>query len=1399
MPQWSVREPSLNLMVRDNPLSYRPGRGPKVAFKLIFKNERDTQRDEDAKKDDLFSVGRGWSTPWRQYLLALDGTTNTFKVANGRSGYSTMEVGERHSRNRDIITIEDSTPVLTHSDGSVEVYGKQVTGTEGKVRHFLTQHTDAHGNGLTYEYFTNGTLVLLTNIVDADGRDTAISYTNINDFYLIHTVTDPFGRTAILGYDNSTTPNLVEITDAAGLTSTLEYSSDDLSKLITPYGTNEFLMAQGYSLILVEKALRIKQPDGGYHLFMYLQEGDTNYLADSLAALCPSTTNSGVFAFANTFDTGDSHKRDSFYWDPRQYDLLPGDFRSNLTSSAYLDSSLLRDTNYLQARMRHWLSRTNETESDGLSLSLSLERSPSADGTTPGQITWYDYAGKPGGTPYLVSTNSLPSFKAWLLPNGQSRFVHYLRDSAQRATNVIETWNDSAGNLKVRTNSYVYDANGIDLVKHVGPDGSIEAGYFYNSNHQVLRHTNALEEVTHYTYDPEGRLASVQTPAGLTTTNIYYSSGSNQGLLAKTIDIEIGRTNSYTWTDALVRTHTDERGLTTTNTWDGLERLRRVDYPDGTYITNSYHWLDLVQVVDRMGFTNSYGYDPMRRLTDATNALGAVAHYEYCTCGSLESVRDALNNITAYYRDFLGRATNVVYPGEISVGQEFNLLGQLVSTTDAWGSTTNYYNNQGLLVAVSNAFGQVSQTIYDIDDRAITTVDANGVSIDMTYDDLGRVLTRSYPDDGVESFGYSASGLAHYTNQLGKVTHYGYDEAARKTAETNANTEEIYFTYNPAGDLLSLTDGKSQVTRWDYDEYGRVTSKVDDTDTEILRYGYDANGRLTNRWSVQKGNTLYSYDAAGNLTGVSYPASTNLAFSYDALNRLTNMVDAVGTTKYAYTALGQLQSEDGPWADDTVSYTYNNRLRDSLSLLQPNASAWSQSYGYDSAKRLTSVISPAGTFTYTLGGASAASPLIGKLLLPGGSYITNSYDSVARLLSTQLKNASSTVLNSHAYVYNDGNQRTKQTFTDGNYVNYTYDGIGQLKTARGKESGGVTNRLHEQFGYTYDAAGNLHYRTNNALLQTFAVNSLNELATVTNSGTLTVAGTTTSAATNVTVNSLAAEIYDDHTFARAGFTVSNGLNSFTAVALDDYGRVDTNSVSVNLPSSVSFQYDANGNLTNDGSRVFTYDDENQLTSVLVSEAWKSEFDYDGKMRRRVRREYTWSGSSWDKTNEVHYVYDGNLVIQERDADNVPQVSYTRGTDLSGTMEGAGGIGGLLARSDPSPSSSQLATAFYHADGNGNVTALINDNGLIVARYHYDPYGNTLSASGPLAEANLYRFSSKEWHANSGLYYYGYRYYDPNLQRWINRDPLGEPDFYLPRRRHSTRGTNDDGKTLVNLY
>ena len=270
--------------------------------------------------------------------------------------------------------------------------------------------------------------------------------------------------------------------------------------------------------------------------------------------------------------------------------------------------------------------------------------------------------------------------------------------------------------------------------------------------------------------------------------------------------------------------------------------------------------------------------------------------------------------------------------------------------------------------------------------------------------------------------------------------------------------------------------------------------------------------------------------------------------------------------------------------------------------------------------------------------------------------------------------------------------------------------------------------------------------------------------------------------TNVTVNGQEASLYGDGTFAAAGFPPANGENTYTAIGQDNIGRLSTNSVTVNCLETNNFTYDYNGNLTSDGTRNFAYDDENQLVGVWVADVWSNNFVYDGLMRKRIERDYSWSGGAWVETNEVHYVYDGNLVAQERYFD--PQLStqtpidlitYTRGADVSDTLQGAGGVGGLLARTDMGKltGGDPSANAYYYSDPMGNVVGMVGTNGMVVAQYQYDPYGNLISMTGPLAAANRYRFSSKEWNDNDGLYYYGYRFYDPNLQRWLNRDPIGE--------------------------
>src|SRR5581483_1131458 len=205
----------------------------------------------------------------------------------------------------------------------------------------------------------------------------------------------------------------------------------------------------------------------------------------------------------------------------------------------------------------------------------------------------------------------------------------------------------------------------------------------------------------------------------------------------------------------------------------------------------------------------------------------------------------------------------------------------------------------------------------------------------------------------------------------------------------------------------------------------------------------------------------------------------------------------------------------------------------------------------------------------------------------------------------------------------------------------------------------------------------------------------------------------------------------------------------------------------NLPSTVTFAYDANGNLTNDNLRAFQYDAENQLTNVSIASQWQTVFIYDALNRRRVESNSVWQSGASVVTNTTRFLYDGAVPLAELNSTNGLLVTYTRGLDLSLSLDGAGGIGGLLARTDSN------GAAFYHTDLNGNVTTLMDQYQHVVARYEYDPFGKVVGQWGSYATLNRYGFSSKERVLPANLSYYGARFYDPTLQRWLNQDPIGE--------------------------
>jgi RHS repeat-associated protein len=225
-------------------------------------------------------------------------------------------------------------------------------------------------------------------------------------------------------------------------------------------------------------------------------------------------------------------------------------------------------------------------------------------------------------------------------------------------------------------------------------------------------------------------------------------------------------------------------------------------------------------------------------------------------------------------------------------------------------------------------------------------------------------------------------------------------------------------------------------------------------------------------------------------------------------------------------------------------------------------------------------------------------------------------------------------------------------------------------------------------------------------------------------------------------------------------------------------QAQTNRV-FNPPSTESFVHDADGNLSSDGRWTYIWDAENRLIAMIrdtdspAGARQRLIFEYDHQGRRVRKRFDTHNGSGWVLSSDTAFAYDGwNLVAELNAASSYARLrTYLWGFDLSGSEQGAGGVGGLLLVTDYDVTTTHHWPAY---DGNGNVAALVAQaDGSLSARYEYGPFGEAIRATGVMGKKNPIRFSTKYTDDQTGLLYYGYRYYNPATGRWINRDPIEE--------------------------
>gem|GEM_PF-1287442 len=884
----------------------------------------------------------------------------------------------------------------------------------------------------------------------------------------------------------------------------------------------------------------------------------------------------------------------------------------------------------------------------------------------------------------------------------------------------------------------------------------------------VTRPGGATEITTDY---PDGRVRSV-TGTGVVPQYYQYGVNSDGSQWTK---VSIGSPDSPRWekttTDMLGRAILSEKPgytgtITSKNVYDDLGRLARTETTGQAATVFAY---------DELGNQYRSGLDLDGNVDLDLASLDRITETDtqYILIGSdwwqesnqfvYAKANDASRTRTSTRRSRLTGFGN----GLVSESLSIDIHGNQTVATDIVDRASK--RTMTTIDYPDAANNQTSVSEYGL---VVEETSRSGVHVAYDYDALGRRTGFTDPRTGKASIHYDPAGRVDYVEDAaGNRTWFGYDPATgRKAWEKNALDKYTRYQYNDRDQVTHIWGEATYPVSYEYDDYGQRTrmytyqggsdwtsetwpAETGTADVTIWHYN-EATGLLTTKEDAAGRKVSYTYTTSNQLrtrtwartesgsslvttyvcdpstaelTDIDYSdATTDVSFGYDRLGRQGSITDAVGSRNFSYTDALQLETE-------TITGLYNTTITRTYETTGPVGrnkgftvgSGCTATYGYDPATGRFS------TLSWDVGGATGSvnygyvpdSDLLQGLAFSTGQHTTYGYEP-NRNLKTQVKNEfNANLISQYEYSYDPIGRRENvknsgSAFTASGFNLYGYNdrneltasnrylGIDPIDTSQPVES--------EKRGYVYDNIGNRKQAT-----AWDAANALRLQLTYT----------------------------------------ANQLNQYNLITGD------------NGQASEEPSYDDDGNMTGYGAMRYTYDGENRLAVVApetpADGSKRLEFVYDYMGRRVQKKVYSYDTDDWSLTTASFFLYDGWNMVAELDERDQATASYVWGLDLSQSLQGAGGIGGLLARLDAA------GTHTYTYDGNGNVSQLIDNAGAMSAQYEYDPYGNGLKVEGTLADVNSYRFSTKYFDVETGMYYYGYRYYMPELGRWQTRDPLGE--------------------------
>nr|WP_162945018.1 SpvB/TcaC N-terminal domain-containing protein [Flavisolibacter nicotianae] len=825
----------------------------------------------------------------------------------------------------------------------------------------------------------------------------------------------------------------------------------------------------------------------------------------------------------------------------------------------------------------------------------------------------------------------------------------------------------------------------------------------------------------------------------------------------------------------------------------------------------------------RLNYAYQYDTEVQTYITKTTDSYGYASGASYdVRFGKLLSATDLNGQQTQYTLDNAGRISTIRGPLEIAANQPFTMSFEYhpeavvpwaltkhfdPAHPDNFIETASFSDGLGrdvptkkdfalfvgpqmadqevMLVSGANTFDAFGRTVtqyYPITEPKGTTGVQNPNTDDiapaqMTYDVMDRLLTTSLPDQAVEKmeygFGTDRNGVTQFktrsvdANGISTERFFNVRGLLTATKQQYRQGSDVWtsYSYNPVNELTKVTDDQGNPITMVYDQFGRKTGDLH-PDAGTTNYTYDLAGNLINKTTanLQSGGTgiKYTYDQE-RLVKIAYPQNpqNNVTITYGAAGeaffragRIKKQQDASGTQEFFYNPLGAMVKDVRViTVPDALSQTFTTE--------------WT----YDTWNRLTDMIYPDGetlTYHYNLGGM-----LQNMSGVKGGT----TYNYLPQL------------------GYDKFEKKVYMRYGNGTEMTYAFEPERRrLAQITARTAGG---RFMMNNTYSYDKENNLLNIVNNAPVPPnnlmggksayqFTYDDLYRLTNT--SGNFTTSSHVNRFTQVMTYNSVSGITSKNQVHERKG-TADLGwvLQNQTSYRYDyNYNAGNTPHAPIHIGAE-AFTYDANGNqssMQHDVSaqnRQIEWDEENRITTVSDNgDLFRYTYDASGIRVLKSNgngQTVAINGTQVAKTSGL-----GNYTIYVNPYEVVRSGGFTKHIYIEGQR-----IVSKLGVSDPKKQ--ETFQFYYHPDNIGNSAFITDAAGEVYQHLEYFPFGETFIDEHSNQWRTPYLYNGKELDDETGLYYYGTRYYDPRTSVWENVDPAWKKPDQINKSPYAYVGNN----------